>query len=89
VGGSNFVNPPYSDIARWVEKAWTESMKGKVCVLLTAARTDTVWFHRFCLPYAKEIRFLKGRLRFVDERGVAKSPAPFPSMIVVFNGREN
>ena len=38
------------------------------------------WFHEIVLPKAKEIRFIKGRLKFGD----AVNAAPFPSMIVVF-----
>lgn len=79
-GDSNFVNPPYSKIARWVEKSYIEYKKGKIVVLLIPSRTDTRWFHRYCLPFANEIRFCKGRLKFGD----AKFTAPFPSMIVIF-----
>lgn len=84
----NFINPPYSEVKRWVQKAWAESMKGKLCVLLTAARTDTRWFHRFVLPYHTEIRFLEGRIYFIDKDGVGRR-APFPSMVVVFDGRRH
>ena len=47
--------------------------------MLLPARTDTKWFHDWCLPYGK-IEFLRGRLKF----GGCDNPAPFPSMIVVF-----
>lgn len=86
-GERNFINPPYSEVERWISKAWRESRKGKLCVLLVASRTDTKWFHRYVLPYAKEIRFIQGRVRFVNNSGVRNS-APFPSMIVVFDGRK-
>ena len=33
-----------------------------------------------------EIRFLRGRLHFEDEDGNRFPPAPFPSMVVVYNG---
>jgi hypothetical protein len=79
----NFVNPPYDRVAEWIEKAWTESQKGKLVVLLTASRTDTRWFHRYVLPYASEIRFLKGRLRFNDNPNYL-ARAPFPSVIIIF-----
>ena len=45
-----------------------------------AARTDTRYFHDYIYRKAKEIRFIKGRLKF----GGAKTGAPFPSMIVIF-----
>jgi site-specific DNA-methyltransferase (adenine-specific) len=82
-GERNFINPPYKDVAEWIKKGYEESLKGKLCVFLVAARTDTRWFHNIVLPYAKEIRFIKGRLKFSG----SKNSAPFPSMIVIFDGR--
>lgn len=80
-----WMNPPYGrEIGKWVQKAHEESRKGIAeIVCLLPARTDTRWFHDYIYGHA-EIRFLRGRLRFVG----AKNSAPFPSMIVVFNGRE-
>ena len=79
--GRCWCNPPYGrQIGKWVEKA-AESKA--LVVMLLPARTDTKWFHDYCLPYGR-IKFIKGRLRF----GGSKSPAPFPSMIVVFDNRE-
>ena len=48
--------------------------------MLIPARTDTKYFHEFIYHKAKEIRFVKGRLKF----GGSKNSAPFPSMVVVF-----
>jgi site-specific DNA-methyltransferase (adenine-specific) len=78
-GDVTFCNPPYSDIARWVKKAWAESQQGKTVVLLIPSRTDTRWWHDYCMKGA-EIRFIKGRLRF----GSATTSAPFPSCVVIF-----
>tara|TARA_Y100000310_G_scaffold77027_1_gene73523 strand:- start:27389 stop:27850 length:462 start_codon:yes stop_codon:yes gene_type:complete len=75
-----FMNPPYSNVKEWMEKA-CEERKGAVIVALLPSRTDTKWFHNYCI-HAKEIRFVKGRLKFGD----SKNSAPFPSMIVVFDG---
>jgi len=77
---SNYVNPPYNNQKAWVEKAYNESLKNKTCVMLLPARTDTRLFHDIILPFAKEIRFIKGRLRFEQYN----NSAPFPSMIVIF-----
>jgi site-specific DNA-methyltransferase (adenine-specific) len=74
-----FVNPPYSEILPWMEKAALEARAGKTVVLLVPARTDTRWWHEFAMK-AKEIRFIRGRLKF----GNAKTGAPFPSAVVVF-----
>lgn len=76
-----FCNPPYSDIAKWVEKAYRETREDNtIVVMLIPARTDTKYFHNF-IYQRSEIRFLKGRVNFGG-----KANAPFPSMIVVFRG---
>jgi len=76
-----FMNPPYGrEISKWIKKAYEESNKGAVVVCLIPARTDTKYWHDYIFPYANEVRFLKGRLKFGD----SKSPAPFPSAVVIF-----
>ena len=76
----NFVNPQYNKQKLWIKKAYKESLKNKICVMLLPARTDTKIFHEIILPFAFEIRFIKGRLKFQQY----KNSAPFPSMIVIF-----
>lgn len=80
-GGSRvFCNPPYSEIKKWVRKAYEESFKpGTIVVLLIPARTDTKYFHDYIL-HRSEIRFIKGRLRYSNSR----HNCPFPSMVVIF-----
>ena len=77
-----FCNPPYGkSIAKWVQKGFEEAQKpGTKVVMLLPARTDTKWFHDYCVK--GKIEFLKGRLKF----GNAVNSAPFPSMIVIFGG---
>jgi phage N-6-adenine-methyltransferase len=77
-----WMNPPYGrEIGKWVKKAFEESLKGCKIVCLLPARTDTKWFHEFIYKQENvDVRFLKGRLKFVG----AKSSAPFPSMVVIF-----
>lgn len=79
-GKRNFINPPYSEVAKWIKKGYEENKKGKLCVFLVASRTDTKWFHEYVLPYAKEIKFIKGRLKF----GGHSNSAPFPSVVIIF-----
>lgn len=78
-----YLNPPYGrKIARWIEYALSQSRKHKITVvLLLPARTDTRWFHDFCIQ--GEVRLLKGRLHFDD----GAEAAPFPNMVVVFGPR--
>lgn len=78
-GTSTFVNPPYSEIARWIQKGYEESLLGKTVVMLIPSRTDTRYWHSYVMK-AHEIRFIKGRLKF----GGQKNSAPFPSCVVVF-----
>lgn len=86
-GGAVFCNPPYGrDIGKWVQKAYKEARGGNTIVLLIPARTDTAYFHD-CIYGKAEIRFVRGRLRFTDESGNTNGPAPFPSMVVIYNGK--
>ena len=81
-----FCNPPYGrEIGKWVQKAYEEAQAGTPIVLLIPARTDTSYFHEYIYGKA-EVRFVRGRLRFTDEDGHAADPAPFPSMLVIYNG---
>ena len=80
-GQCSYVNPPYSNIREWMEKGLAEYRLRKTVVFNVPARTDTRWFHDYVLPFASEIRFIRGRLKFEG----AKFNAPFPSMIVVFS----
>jgi len=81
--GSVFMNPPYGrTIKQWVKKAYQESYKdGTTVVCLLPARTCTQWWHDYCMK-AREIRFVKGRLKF----GAGTNSAPFPSAVVIFDG---
>jgi site-specific DNA-methyltransferase (adenine-specific) len=94
-GSSNFVNPPYSQKLKeaFVLKAIEESKKGKLCVLLIPVSTSTKIFHDHILPNKKEIRFVKGRIKFhgYNTKGEwsEKNAGMHDSMIVVFDGREN
>ena len=80
--GHVFCNPPYGRaINKWCERFYLESLKAKRVrvVALLPARTDTKYFHEFCVK--GDVYFLKSRLHFNE----AAAGAPFPSMVVVFN----
>lgn len=72
----NFINPPYSQITKWIDKALEERKRHCNSVLLIPARTDTQWFKKL-IKNNVSIWFIEGRLHFNDE-----GPAPFPSMLV-------
>jgi phage N-6-adenine-methyltransferase len=82
-GKSTFVNPPYSKVSKWIEKAHTEWKKGKKVVMLINAITDTIAFHKFIYNQA-ELRFIKGRIKFVNPNSPKLAPSPKPSMLVIF-----
>lgn len=80
--GICYANPPYGrEIIHWVHKARIEARDERATtVMLLPARTDTQWWHKEVMLFAKEICFLEGRVKFVgNEHG-----APFPSVVVVF-----
>lgn len=78
--GVCWMNPPYGRaIGKWVKKAYESSLNGATVVCLLPSRTDTKWWHEYCMK--GEVRFVKGRLKFGD----GKSPAPFPSAVVIFS----
>jgi len=91
-GERNFVNPPYSrpNLERFVRKGIIEADKGKLCVFLIPASTDTRLFHEVILPNATSIEFVRGRLRFEGYNNLGEfcnAPAMKGSMVVIFDGR--
>lgn len=78
--GTVWLNPSYGKgIDRWLEKAKRSAVEnGATVVVLVPARTDTNWW--FDHARFGEVRFLKGRLKFVG----APTSAPFPSALVIF-----
>ena len=73
-----YVNPPYSEPLRWVEKAIVEKKKGKLVVMLLRADSSTKYFQR-CQEEGEVIYFGR-RIKFNG-----KTPY-FASMLVIFNG---
>lgn len=89
-GKRNYINPPYSRQLKeaFVKKAVEQAKKGKLCVMLLPVSTSTALFHDWIKPNAKEIRFVRGRIRFLGtntkgEYVTDKAPM-HDSMIIVF-----
>jgi len=81
VGETVFMNPPYGrETPNWIKKAFIESLKGATVVCLIVPATDRSYWHDYIFPYAAQIRFVRGRLKFND----GKESAPFPSAVVIF-----
>lgn len=93
-------NPPYSDIAPWVEKADHEwfhpdgysSSHRVIAMLLPAIRTEQPWWQRFVEPERDQpggilrTYFLPGRTSFArpGSGGVGQSGAPFGCVLLVW-----
>jgi phage N-6-adenine-methyltransferase len=83
--GACWLNPPYGErgaakLSNWIVKAHQETQKeGCTVVMLIPARTNTRWWHSYCMK-AAEIRFICGRPKFGD----AKYGFPQPLAIVIF-----
>lgn len=81
-GHTVYINPPYNKSKEWIWKAYSELKNNMVTsVMLIPARVDTKPWHEIIAPNAAQIRFLKGRVKFVG----AESGSTFPSAIVVFS----
>ena len=79
-GNKTFVNPPYSNPLKWVEKAIEESKKGKTIVMLLNVDTSTKWFAKLNEANAHFLWFSE-RLKFSE-----KDASPRPSMLVILKG---
>lgn len=84
-GKRNYINPPYSKVKEFLKKSHLELKNGnaELNVFLVFANTDTKWFHDYCYNKA-ELRFLKGRLKFINSKGNNQGRAMRPSMLVIF-----
>ena len=85
--GRVFVNPPYGrEIKHWVKKAYEESLEpyNECVVMLIPSRTDTIYWHEYIFGKAKDIDFLKGRLKFEID-GEPRDAAPFPSALITYS----
>lgn len=80
-------NPPYSKMDAFVRRAWEQCQAHRLTVvLLIPAYTDPGYWWDVIVPHADEIRFLKGRVNFL-ENGEQRQNARFPSVVVVFKWR--
>lgn len=91
-------NPPFSDIAPWIRKAW-ESWESapRIVMLLPANRTEQSWWQLMVEPYRDRPRsplrteFLPGRMRFLKPGQTAVGPnqrPPFGCVLLVWSKTE-
>lgn len=80
--GNVFCNPPYNDLGSWLKKM-SEHKNG---IVLCFARTDTkAWEY---VKTATGINFIKGRIKFLNEKGEGNQPANAASCLIAW-GEEN
>jgi phage N-6-adenine-methyltransferase len=72
-------NPPYSNIAPWVEKAWTESLLGATSFVLVPASAGANWWKAWVHDKAHVI-FLNGRITFVGQ----EDPYPKDCALLIY-----
>lgn len=89
MGRNIWVNPPYgkgydaSLLKAFIKRGYEQHLEQKnTVVMLLPAYTDPRYWRDYCMR-AHEIRFLTGRLAFLDH-GVSKMSARFPSALVIF-----
>jgi phage N-6-adenine-methyltransferase len=83
--GACWLNPPFGDksskMVDWIKRAWqeTQDRDDLTVVVFIPARTNTRWWHQYCMK-AAEVRFVCGRPRFGD----AKHGLPQPLALIIF-----
>jgi phage N-6-adenine-methyltransferase len=69
--GVCWMNPPYGETGKWMKKAYESAQAGATVVCLVPVDTSTKWWWEYC-SRAAEIRFIVGRLKFIDTGAVIK-----------------
>ena len=82
--GRVWLNPPYSEVGRWLDML-AEHGHGTALVF---ARTDTKWAQRH-FKLANQVFFLKGRIKFLNERFEESTNAGHGSMFLNYGDEIN
>ena len=78
-----WLNPPYGarNLRVWMQKAYEAARdRGCTVVCLVPAYTGQPWWHECVIDKASDIRWIRGRIKFVGAAG----SAPFPSCVVIY-----
>lgn len=77
-----WMNPPFGrNLKKWVQKAYEESQKGVIGVLILPVRCNTNWWHKYIIDTKAEVRFLRGEIKFSNQ----KNGLWLPFAIIIFN----
>jgi len=84
-----YVNPPYSEPLKWIEKAIEENKKGKMIAMLLKMDSSTKAFMRLKESNAHFL-WINGRLKYNKKsyKRFDNTPLPFPSMLVILEGEK-
>ena len=84
--GSIWCNPPYGRyVGLWLKRAYEAAQRSDCSVVcLVMASTETRWWAEWVWK-ASEVRFLTGRVHFLDENGLPRAACPKGSAIAVFD----
>jgi len=79
-GKSNFVNPPYSMIKKFLQKGVSEMKEGRKSIFLIPIRSNSNYWQQLVLPFCTDFRFLKG----MNFEGYTRE-MPVPLCLVTFD----
>lgn len=79
LGGWNWLNPPFANLAPWVRKAWEESHLGACTAMLVPAGVGANWWRDWVHGRAR-VLLLNGRLTFVGH----KQPYPKDCALLLY-----
>lgn len=73
-GARVWINPPFTELLAWTDKAWEEQGDTSVIVMLVPAnRTDQLWWQKNVAPFVKHpafnVRWRDSRDRFTVDGG--------------------
>jgi phage N-6-adenine-methyltransferase len=85
-----WMNPPYSQVGKFMKKAYEEHKKWNVNgIILVYSKTDTKWFNRYVYNQKKnkwlaEFYPIEGRIKFWKNGKKTEFPAPYPSCFIIY-----
>lgn len=82
--GVGFLNPPYSDIEPWLEKARAEAARGFTTVALLPVANGQLFYGRQLFGIASEVWWISGRIAFLDSAGKPRAGNTAGSLVAVY-----
>lgn len=82
-GRMNYVNPPFSEIGKWLKKGVEEMEKGKNSLFLITFRPNNKYWLQYIFPNTKHVYLINKGIVF---EGYSRE-LPIPLCLVYFNGK--